>query len=99
MATSSSHRRDTFCWSYTRNGQYTETKEWDVVLLEDYVHPEDIPLIRTGRGKESAGTKYHQASSLCLEAESAKEDVSSYLAIDNGSGGSDEEFSKAEYEV
>nr|VDD25526.1 unnamed protein product [Brassica oleracea] len=24
-----------------------ESKEWDIGLLEDYVHPDDIPLIRS----------------------------------------------------
>ncbi|CAG7888666.1 unnamed protein product [Brassica rapa] len=36
-------------------------------------------------------TQLKLGTGLCLESESAKEDVSSYLAIDNGSGGCKEE--------
>ena len=29
LAISSTHRRDTFCWNYTRNGQYTvKSRYW-----------------------------------------------------------------------
>ena len=37
-----------------------ETKEWDVGLLEDYVHPEDIPLIRS-----MATSSSHRCDTFC----------------------------------
>lgn len=58
------------------------------------------PLSLTNvEGKRNIGTKYHYTSGLCLEVKSTKEDVPSYMAIDNGLGDSNEEPSKAEYEV
>uniref|UniRef100_A0A0D3BHP9 RNase H type-1 domain-containing protein n=1 Tax=Brassica oleracea var. oleracea TaxID=109376 RepID=A0A0D3BHP9_BRAOL len=38
----------------------------------------------TRRGKRNIGTKYHYKPFLCLEVKSTKEDVPSYMAIDNG---------------
>ena len=39
MAITSTHRRDTFCWNYTRNGQYTVKSEYWVA--QNLLKPEE----------------------------------------------------------
>ena len=39
MAISSTHRRDTFCWNYTKNGQYTVKSEYWVA--QNLLKPEE----------------------------------------------------------
>ncbi|KAG2275693.1 hypothetical protein Bca52824_058248 [Brassica carinata] len=48
MAISSTHRRDTFCWNYTRNGQYSQI--WILGCSKS---------IEARRGKRNIGAKYH----------------------------------------
>ena len=38
-----------------------ESKDWDVGLLDDYVHPDDIPLIHT-----MAISSTHRRDTFCL---------------------------------
>ena len=43
MAISSTHRHDTFCWEYTRNGQYTvKSRYW---VAQNLLKPEDEKVI------------------------------------------------------
>ncbi|XP_033133908.1 uncharacterized protein LOC117127485 [Brassica rapa] len=49
MAISSTHRRDTFCWNYTRNGQYTVKSGYWVAQN----------LLKSRRRKRNTGTEHH----------------------------------------
>ena len=89
LATSSAHRRDTFCWNYTRNGQYT--------VKFGYWVAQNVLKNRGGEG--SPRIEYYKASSLRLEVKGTFEDMSSYMAVVNWPCGSNEELSKRQYEV
>ncbi|XP_048593391.1 uncharacterized protein LOC125576910 [Brassica napus] len=89
LAIRSAHRRDTFFWNYTRNGQYTVKSGYWVAQN----------LLKIADEKEVLEPSITKLQAFAWNLKSAYEDMSSYMAIVNWSCDSNEELKKAQYEV
>ena len=83
LAIRSTHRRDTFCWNYTRNCQRTVKSGYWVAQN----------LLKTKEEKEVLEASITKLQAFAWKLKAPKK-MSSYMAIVNWSSGSNEEFSK-----
>ena len=82
LAISPTHRRDTFCWSYTKNGQYTvKSGYW----------------VATNLMREEEDLEVLQPSITKLEGECATKDLSSYMTINIRTGCCNKESGTPQY--